>query len=125
MSHLIVRGVPLVVQLGGLSERLDQEADTETRLSWEQQLDHGDAILTPLEGNEHDFTHRLVSKHGGWFHVQVEEGERPWPEVGLPASLSLLVDMCSDLEGMRRQIETLMLANRLLEEQVRDLKRKP
>ena len=123
MSYLIVRGVPLVVQLNGLSERLDREADTETRLSWEQQLDYGDAVLTPLEGNEQGFTHRLVSKHGGWFHVQVEEGERQWPEVGLPASLGLLAEMGSELERMRRQIETLLLANTLLEEQVRQLKR--
>ena len=123
MSYLIVRGVPLVVQLNGLSERLDQEADTETRLSWEQQLDYGDATLTPLEGNEHGFTHRLVSKHGGWFHVEVQEGERQWPEVGLPASLLLLTEMTAELERMRRQIETLLLANTLLEEQVRQLKR--
>lgn len=124
MSYLIVRGVPLVVQLEGLTERLDREADTETRLSWEQQLDHGDAVLTPLEGNAHGFTHRLVSKHGGWFHVEIEEGERDWPEVALPASLSLLAEMCTDLEGMRRQIETLLLANTLLEDQVRRFKRK-
>ena len=127
----ITAGVPLIVTVHGLKEQLNRPVDTETRLYWEQQLDRGDAILTPLSEIDQDlemigpsfqFTHRLTSETGGCFHVRVEEGDpRVWPVVGTPDAFLPLVEMMAALERMKRQMVTLMAANAELEARVREL----
>jgi hypothetical protein len=125
----ITAGVPVMVTVDGLKEQLDRLVDTETRLYWEQQLDRGDAILTPLsevypEGHwsRLGLTHRLTSETGGVFHVTVEDARpREWPRISLPDNLGLLVEMTRELDRMTRQLQTLMVANAELEALVRDL----
>jgi len=133
----ITAAVPVIVTVYGLKEQLDRPCDTETRLYFEQQLDRGDAILTPLtremltamspvEPEEEEvaslYTHRLTSETGGVFHVRAEEAPtREWPAIGLPGNLRLLVEMTQELDRMTRQLQTLMAANRELEERVREV----
>lgn len=123
---IITAGVPLITTVEGLRERLDQPADTETRLYWEMQLDRGDATLIPLGSSgaaeagswEHSpqFTHRLVSETGGVFHVRIEEGSHEWPSLSIPAALAGLFAMVEELERLRRQMQTLLVANGELEQ---------
>jgi hypothetical protein len=125
----ITDGVPLIVTVDGLREQSERPVDTETRFYWEQQLDRGDATLTPLsEVSDWDeakptlgFTHRLTSETGGMFHVRVEEGTREWPVVDAPGAFLPLLEMMDALERMRRQMVTLLAANAELEERVREL----
>jgi len=119
----IAAAVPVIVTVDGLKEQSDRPCDTETRLYFEQQLDRGDAILTPLDDlvealvSSAEFSHRLTSETGGVFHVRVEEAPpREWPQIGLPDNLGLLVEMTRELDRMTRQLQTLMVANKELEE---------
>lgn len=130
----ITAGVPLIVTVEGLREQHERPADTETRFHWEMALDHGEAFLTPIEevyaasdglrfvGEQ--FTHVLHTSTGGSFHVRVEEMDEPrqWPQIGVPSSLSAVMEMAAELQRMMRQMQTLLAANAELEAEVKRLK---
>lgn len=118
----ITAGLPVIVQPAGLRLRTEAPLDTETLLYLEQQVDRGDAICEPLTpdlevaGGE-CYTHRLISQTGGWFWVRAEEQPaHALPEIGLPVTLGWLRNMVEELDGIVRQQQTLLAANRLLEE---------
>lgn len=121
---IITAGCPIVVTLDGIQELSGQPANTETRLYWEQQLDLGEAIIQDLddlypEGRPSGFwwgyTHRLTNSTGGQFHITVTEGVHELQPLRLPDGLALLQQQAEELGRMVRQMQTLLLANRLLE----------
>ena len=121
---IVTAAVPLIMTLDGLKEQREHPCDTETRLYFEQQLDLGEAIIQDLddlypEGRPSGFwwgyTHRLTNSTGGQFHVTVTEGVHELQPLRLPDGLALIQQQAEELGRMVRQMQTLLLANRLLE----------
>lgn len=120
---IILKGCAIVPTVNGPKEDLDNMADLETRLYWEQMLDRGDAVLTHLidvgssrETVDSHFSHRLISETGGVFHVLVDHGRsRQWPGFRLPDTVQWIEDTAAELQRVKETMSRLYLACDLMQ----------
>ena len=121
---------PIVVTIDGPREQENCPCDTETRLYLEQCLDRGDAEIIPIidvegviEMGYAPVSHRIVTRTGGVFHARIVEGSRDWPKMRRPDELNFLFVATAAIERWTRSMETQVMALRLLEAEVAQLRK--